>query len=280
SKPLIDRRKQHLRLDLTAETVMVHGDITRITQVALNVLNNAAKYTQEGGEIHVSLSQEGNQAVLRVRDNGAGIPPQLMDVIFDLFAQGERTIDRSEGGLGIGLTLAKRIVVLHGGSIEAHSAGAGKGSEFVVRLPILAANLMRVSQMATDGDLSPSARQQSVLVVDDNEDAAASTAALLRLAGHEVDVVHDGQAAIDAIGVRMPDVMLLDIGLPGMSGYEVAREVRSRPGGDDMRIYAMTGYGHEDDRRRSLAAGFDGHLVKPVMPAELLKLIDAPSPAL
>jgi len=279
SKPLIDRRKQQLHLDLPEEPVMVHGDLTRITQVTLNLLNNSAKYTQEGGEIRVALAQEGNDAVLRVRDNGAGIPPQLMDVIFDLFAQGERTIDRSEGGLGIGLTLAKRIVVLHGGSIEARSAGAGEGSEFVVRLPILAPSLMRVSQMATGGEPRPSAHQHSVLVVDDNEDAAASTAALLSLAGHDVYVVHDGQAALDAIDEHMPEVMLLDIGLPGMSGYEVAREARSRPGGDDMRIYAMTGYGHEDDRRRSLAAGFNGHLVKPVMPAELLKLIDASSPS-
>ena len=279
SKPLIDRRKQQLRIELPETPVMVHGDLTRITQVTLNLLNNAAKYTQEGGEIRVALAQEGNQAVLRVRDNGAGIPPQLMDVIFDLFAQGERTIDRSEGGLGIGLTLAKRIVVLHGGSIEAHSEGVAEGSEFIVRLPILAPNLMRMSQMATDGDAGPSAHQQSVLVVDDNEDSATSTAALLRLAGHDVDVVHHGQAALDALDERMPDVMLLDIGLPGMSGYEVAREARSRPGGDELRIYAMTGYGHEDDRRRSLAAGFNGHLVKPVMPAELLKLVDAPPPS-
>jgi CheY-like chemotaxis protein len=247
--------------------------------VALNILNNAAKYTQEHGDIWVVLTAEDGHAVIRVRDNGAGIPPQLMDVIFDLFAQGERTIDRSEGGLGIGLTLAKRIVVLHGGTIEAHSAGAGKGAEFVVRLPLLGEELLRVSEMSGESFARPTARPQTVLVVDDNEDAASSTAALLRLAGHQADVVHDGQAALDCIALRMPEVMLLDIGLPGMSGYEVAREARARPGGRQLRIYAMTGYGQEEDRQRSLQAGFDGHLVKPVLPAELLKLIDANSPA-
>ena len=273
-RPLIDRRRQNFHCDLPQEPVMVHGDLTRLTQVVSNLLNNAAKYTHEGGDIWLALEAVDGEACIRVRDNGAGIPPQLMDIVFDLFAQGERTIDRSEGGLGIGLTLAKRIVGLHGGSIEAHSEGVGKGSEFVVGLPLLDAESLRVSEMT--GQKAPkAARKQSVLVVDDNEDAASSTAALLRLAGHEADMVHDGQAALDCLKLRMPDVMLLDIGLPGMSGYDVAREARARPGGDHLRIYAMTGYGHEDDRKRSLAAGFDGHLVKPVMPAELLRLIDA-----
>jgi PAS domain S-box-containing protein len=279
SRPLIDKRRQQLKIDLPPEPVMVHGDLTRVTQVASNLLNNAAKYTQEGGDIGVSLERERGNAVLRVRDNGAGIPPQLMDVIFDLFAQGERTIDRSEGGLGIGLTLARRIVVLHGGSIEALSAGVGKGAEFIVRLPLLDAEMMRMSEMASEPIINTAIRRQVVLVVDDNEDAASSTAALLRLAGHDVDVVHDGQSALDCLAVRKFDVMLLDIGLPRMNGYDVAREARSHPNAKDLRIFAMTGYGHEEDRKRSLAAGFAGHLVKPVMPAELLRLIDAPAVA-
>ena len=279
SRPLIDRRKQTLHVDLPPDPVMVHGDLTRVTQVALNLLNNAAKYTQEGGDIWAKVEQEGSDAVLRVRDNGAGIPAQLMDVIFDIFAQGERTIDRSEGGLGIGLTLAKRIVVLHGGSIEAHSEGAGQGAEFVVRLPGLDDELRHVSEMASEETPHALVRRQAILVVDDNEDAASSTAALLRHAGHDVDVVHDGRAAIECLSVRTFDVMLLDIGLPGMSGYDVAREARAHPNAKKLRIYAMTGYGHEDDRKRSLESGFDGHLVKPVMPAEMLRLVDAEAEA-
>jgi len=205
--------------------------------------------------------------------NGAGIPPQLMEVIFDIFAQGERTIDRSEGGLGIGLTLAKRIVVLHGGSIDAKSAGAGQGSEFIVRLPFLDDELLRVSEMASEQSLQEPVRRQAVLVVDDNEDAATSTAALLRHAGHDVDVVHDGRAAVRCLEARRFDVMLLDIGLPGMSGYDVARRLRELPVTRNAVFIALTGYGQREDRDLAAAAGFQHHFTKPADPRAIHDVI-------
>jgi len=277
ARPLIDRRKHRLHTDLPAEPLTINGDLTRITQVMVNLLNNAAKYTPEGGDIWISAGKEGVDALLCVRDNGAGIPPSMIDDIFDLFAQGERTIDRAEGGLGIGLTLARRIVALHGGSINASSAGLGKGSEFIVRLPRLDLEAPARSG-AVAAELPPGVRGQTILVVDDNRDAASSTAMLLRMVGHEVDVAHDGEAALRRVAQRTPDVILLDIGLPGMSGYEVARHLRARPEGQGVKIFAMTGYGQESDRQRSLASGFDGHLVKPVMPADLFSALEEGEP--
>jgi len=253
----------------------VLGDLTRLTQVFLNILNNAAKYTPAGGDIRVRAQAQGRDAVVSIRDNGVGIPPALLDSVFDLFAQGERTLDRAEGGLGIGLTLARRIVELHGGSISASSAGAGQGAEFVVRLP----RLPTQDAHAPAGEPAaasavPQGPRRTILVVDDNVDSANSMAVLLRMGGHDVEVAHDGPTALDRVNAKHPDVVLLDIGLPGMSGYQVAEELRrmNQPG---LRIYAMTGYGQRQDRRRSQEAGFDGHLVKPVVPQDLLKLIDS-----
>jgi PAS domain S-box-containing protein len=272
-RPLIDERKHALHLQLADQPLAVNGDMTRLTQVVVNLLNNAAKYTPEGGDLTVETAIEGDDAVLRVKDTGVGMPDALIERVFDLFAQGERTLDRSEGGLGIGLTLARRIVTLHGGTIVARSDGIGKGSEFIVRLPRLKFDV-QASQAPTEA-LLPSSQKRSVLVVDDNADAAASMAHLLRMVGHEVEVEHDGPAALDHVTRSMPDVLLLDIGLPGMSGYEVAKRVRARPEGQGLRIYALTGYGQDQDRQRALESGFDGHLVKPVAPAELLALIDS-----
>jgi len=272
-RPLIDERKHALHLQLADQPLAVNGDMTRLTQVVVNLLNNAAKYTPEGGDLTVETAIEGDDAVLRVKDTGVGMPDALIERVFDLFAQGERTLDRSEGGLGIGLTLARRIVTLHGGTIVARSDGIGKGSEFIVRLPRLKFDV-QASQTPTEA-LLPSSQKRCVLVVDDNADAAASMAHLLRMVGHEVEVEHDGPAALDHVTRSMPDVLLLDIGLPGMSGYEVAKRVRARPEGQGLRIYALTGYGQEQDRQRALESGFDGHLVKPVAPAELLALIDS-----
>jgi two-component system CheB/CheR fusion protein len=255
----------------------VLGDITRLTQVFLNILNNAAKYTPERGEIHVNARPEGRDAVVAIRDNGVGIPPALLETVFDLFAQGERTLDRAEGGLGIGLTLARRIVELHGGQISVTSAGPGQGAEFTVRLPLLPVQSVEEEPHAPPeaAAQAPHGPRRAILVVDDNVDSANSMAMLLRLGGHEVDVAHDGPTALDRVNSRRPDVVLLDIGLPGMSGYQVAEELR-RTHRRALRIYAMTGYGQRQDRRRSLASGFDGHLVKPVVPQELLRLIEAP----
>jgi len=274
ARPMFDSRRQKLHVDVGRESVVVNGDITRLAQVVMNLLNNAAKYTQEGGEAWLTLRVEGHDAVIRVRDNGMGIAPLMLEHVFDLFAQGERTIDRAEGGLGIGLTLSRRIVALHGGSIEARSGGAGKGSEFEVRLPMLRAGTDLAIERAGGVALADPSRRRSVLVVDDNADAANSVAMLLRMAGHEVHVENDGRSAVESAAHVHPEIVLLDIGLPGMSGYDVARALRAEPGGDEMVIYAMTGYGAQDDRDRTKEAGFDGHLVKPVVPADLVALME------
>jgi PAS domain S-box-containing protein len=274
SRPLIDARRHGLELKLPGEPLMVNGDMTRITQVLINILNNAAKYTPEGGRIRLEAGAQGADAVVRIRDNGAGIAPQMLESVFDLFAQGERTIDRSEGGLGIGLTLARRIVALHGGTIVAKSEGAGKGAEFIVRFPRLNLELTGVVAPATGYQLPAGAQKRTILVVDDNPDSATSMAMLLRMVGHDVEIAANGATALERIATRAPDILLLDIGLPDMSGYDVAKHLRSRPEGQGLKIFAMTGYGQEEDRKRSLASGFDGHLVKPVMPADLFGLIE------
>jgi PAS domain S-box-containing protein len=278
SGPLVEARRHTLEVAQSAGPLAVNGDMTRLTQVVVNILNNAAKYTPEGGRIELTTDVEGRDAVIRVRDNGVGIPAQLLERVFDVFAQGERTLDRSEGGLGIGLTLARRIVTLHGGTIVARSEGAGQGAEFEVRLPRL--NLSLSADEGVRGhEVAQASRRRTVLVVDDNEDAANSLAMLLTMAGHTASIEHDGPGALERALRERPDIMLLDLGLPGMSGYEVAQALRARPEGGEMRIYALTGYGNEEDRRRSAAAGFDGHLVKPVVPSDLIALIEAATPA-
>ncbi len=274
TRPLFDARRQRLHVRLPDGPVLVNGDITRLVQVMVNLLNNAAKYTNEGGEAWIDLFTEGNDAVMRVRDNGMGIAPAMLDQVFDLFAQGERTLDRAEGGLGIGLTLARRIIALHGGSVFARSDGPGLGSEFEARVPLLQPGAEFALARAGVSPLPHPGKRRSVLVVDDNADSANSVAMLLRMAGHEVHVEHDGRAALAAARSTPTQFVLLDIGLPGMSGYEVALELRAMPRGGEMRIYAMTGYGQPEDRERSREAGFDGHLVKPVVPSDLMALLD------
>ena len=273
SRPLLDKRRHRVHLRLPQSPLLVHADVTRIMQVVVNLLNNAAKYTPEGGDIWLEVGEEADEATIRVRDNGSGIAPELLENIFDLFAQGERTLDRSEGGLGIGLTLARRIVQLHGGSIEVRSEGPGKGAEFTVRLPRLDPDAWEARPAQAARPLARGGKR-AILVVDDNQDAAESASMLLKMAGHDVSIEHDGAEAVERLSEHLPDVILLDIGLPGMDGYEVAKRVRDLPGGQMVRIFAMTGYGQEEDRRRSRAAGFDGHLLKPVMPADLFALIE------
>jgi PAS domain S-box-containing protein len=277
SRPLIDARHHRLHVDVPAG-LSIHGDMTRITQVFLNILNNAAKYTPESGEIRVHGRMEGNDVCVKIRDTGVGIPPALLDQVFDLFAQGERTLDRSEGGLGIGLTLARRIVALHGGSIAARSEGVGRGSEFEVRLPRLRAGKAAPAAASQTPAIPSAGPSRAILVVDDNVDSANSMAMLLRLGGHEVEVAHDGPSAIDRVAQNIPDIVLLDIGLPGMNGYEVAEKLRERfDRTNQLRIYAMTGYGQAQDRARSMESGVDGHLVKPVLPDELLRIVAKPA---
>jgi len=274
ARPFIESRRHRLDLRLPPEATPVTGDMTRLTQVFLNLINNAAKYTREGGRIEIEVECNPEDCIVRVTDNGLGIPPDLLERVFDLFAQGERTLDRSEGGLGIGLTLAKRIVTLHGGMIRGESEGVGKGSTFTVVLPRLRLDMKPDVPLASTA-LPPSARRRSILVVDDNVDAASSIAMFLRMLGHDVDIENDGPSALDRIAAAPPEIVFLDIGLPGLDGYEVARRVRERPEGQGIRLYAMTGYGQESDKKRALASGFDAHLVKPVPPAELLQLIEA-----
>jgi signal transduction histidine kinase len=269
SRPVIEARRHKLDVRMPPRLVWVEGDLTRLAQVVLNLLNNAAKYTEEGGHITLTLDapapEDGRPAevVLRVRDTGVGIPPEMLPRVFDLFTQVDRTLDRSQGGLGIGLTLVRRLVEMHGGRAEAHSEGAGKGSEFVVRLPALA-GAVPAPRTDAEGAAEPAGPPRRILVVDDNLDSAHSLATLLRLFGNEVLEAHDGAAALEAAGAFRPDVAILDIGLPGMDGYELARRLRRLPGLEHVRLAALTGYGSEQDRRRSRAAGFDDHLVKPV----------------
>jgi len=291
SRPLIRARNHRLHVQLPRAQVRLPGDLTRLAQVLANLLNNAAKYTDEGGEIWLDARREGNQAVLRVRDTGAGIPATLLPRVFELFAQAERTLDRSQGGLGIGLTLVKLLVEMHGGSVEARSdGGPGEGAEFIVRLPssedAAAASFEPFAPEPTPASQSlarataappPPARRPPgalrILIVDDNVDAADSTAMLLGLDGYETHSVHSARAALEVASSISPDVVLLDIGLPEMDGYEVARRLRSLPQGAPSMIVALTGYGQPADRERASLAGFDEFLVKPVKTSVLNGLL-------
>jgi PAS domain S-box-containing protein len=273
SRPLIDARRHRLEVSLPKEVLCVEGDPTRLAQVVSNLLNNAAKYTPEGGHIRLYAGRDGDEAVIRVQDDGEGISPEMLPRVFDLFSQASRSSDRSEGGLGIGLTLVQRLVGMHGGTVEARSAGPRHGSEFVVRLPLL-----RSGAPATPppGGAAPGpGRPRRILVVDDSRDTADTLARLLRQLGHEVGVAYEGPSACQAAVTLTPDVALLDLGLPGMDGYEVARRLRSEPSLDGVCLVALTGYGSESDRRKSEAAGFDAHLIKPVEFDALRRVLEA-----
>ena len=261
-----------LQMNLPDVPIPVTGDPTRVTQVVVNLLTNAAKYTPRGGRVQVRLEQRGANAYLHVVDTGIGMSKSLIESAFDLFVQGERGIGREEGGLGIGLTLVKRIALLHGGSVTATSAGAGQGSTFTVSFPVGRRSVEAGERQAAAGEASGGRR---VLVVDDNEDAAASLAALLRMSGYQVFMAPDGREALRQASAHPPDVILLDIGLPDLDGCEVARRLRMTPGLERTRLVAMTGYAQEEHRRATQEAGFDAHLVKPVDPDELVKAIEA-----
>lgn len=263
SRPMIEARRHRLSVTMSSEPLWVEGDAARLSQVLTNLLNNAAKYTPEGGYIWFSGARERDDVVFRIRDTGVGIAADMLGAVFDLFTQADRSLERSEGGLGIGLTLVKRLIEKHGGSVEAHSDGAGRGSEFVVRLPLAAPDESWI-RISPPHPQIQSQQQNRILVVDDNVDGADSLAVLLRLGGHEVSLAHDGPAALEMATVFHPDVILLDIGLPGMDGYEVAKRLRSRNETQSAVLVAVTGYGRDEDRVRSRDAGFDHHLVKPV----------------
>ena len=272
AQPLIEARGHQLTVSLADESLPVHADPVRLAQVVGNLLTNAAKYTESSGSIGVTAWRENGKAVLRVEDNGIGIAADVMPHVFELFVQADPAATRSQGGLGIGLTLAKTLVEMHEGTIEAGSNGLGEGSAFTVRLPALA--LTRAEPAVPDKpERGPSPSGHRVLVVDDNEDAAESLAILLRLEGHEVHVALDGASALEKARALRPALVFLDIGMPVMDGYEVARRLRTLPGLEKTVLAALSGWGQEEDRRRSAAAGFDRHLVKPPEPREVQNLL-------
>jgi CheY-like chemotaxis protein len=237
-------------------------------------LNNAAKFTGKRGHIGLSVERLGDQAVIKIRDDGIGIAADQLARIFDMFVQVDTTLERSVTGLGIGLTLVKNLVELHGGTVDVQSPGIGQGSEFVVRLPVLTEPSAAPPPLPEPAAEPPAvALAQRVLIVDDNRDSADSLALLLELAGSQTRVAYDGLGALDEAAAFRPELVLLDIGLPRLNGYEVARRMRTQPGGESIMLVALTGWGQEEDRRRSKEAGFDGHLVKPVDPATLTRLL-------
>jgi CheY-like chemotaxis protein len=283
-RSLIEACSHRLNVSLPTEPIYVDADPVRVTQVVINLLNNAAKFTEAGGNIWLSAERIGggrDEVAIRVRDSGIGIPQDLLPRIFDMFTQGEPTTDRARGGLGLGLTLARSRIQMHGGTIEAHSPGPGKGSEFVVRLPAASGDRSQTPDPPEGVDTGPSDPPRKVskrvLVIDDNHDQVQSLGRLLRLMGHEVSAASDGPGGVKAAIEFLPDVALLDIGLPGINGYEVACRIREQDAFRHALLIAQTGWGQAEDRRRSEEAGFDYHLVKPIDPTVLEKLFESPS---
>jgi len=271
ARPLLDSAGHKLVVELPDEPVYLYADRARLAQVFGNLLNNSAKYTEPGGAISLTAERSNGEVVVTVKDNGAGIPADKLNSIFDMFMQVDKTSEQSQGGLGIGLTLVKRLVEMHGGSVEPRSAGEGLGSEFVVRLPVLVKHTPIPASDEDGADKAPAERR--ILIVDDNHDSADSLSMLLEITGNKTYAAHDGMEALEAAEKYRPDVMLLDIGLPKLDGHEVCRRVREQPWGKDVIMIALTGWGQEDDRRKSQEAGFNGHLVKPVDYDKLLELL-------
>jgi signal transduction histidine kinase len=275
SRPLIEEGGQACVVTLPPEPIALDADPIRLAQVLSNLLNNAAKFTERGGYIWLTAERHGREAVVTVWDTGIGIPAEMLPHIFEMFVQGDRSQERAQGGLGIGLTLVKRIVELHGGTVMAHSDGPGTGSVFTVRLPVVREPEQARPRASHEHERERTtlAVSRRILVVDDERLSAISWGKLLRTAGHEIRTAHDGFEALGVADAFRPDVVLLDIGLPKMNGYEVAQRIRQQPWGQGMVLIALTGWGQETDRHRSTAAGFDHHLVKPVDPSALLHLL-------
>ncbi len=273
SRSFIESRKHVLTVSVPQEAVWLEADPVRMEQVLVNLLSNAAKYTEPGGKIDLTAERQGNECVSRVKDTGIGIAAEMLPRVFDLFVQADQSLDRSQGGLGIGLTLVKQLVAMHGGTVEARSEGVGDGSEFILHLPVVPETMGLKPQ---DAPIATGRKSQPwrILIVDDNTDTAESLAMLLRLSGHETRVAHTGQSGLQLAVAEKPDVVLLDIGLPGMDGYQVAKRIREHQELDQTRLIAISGYGQDTDRERSAKAGFNHHLVKPVDPARLQALLD------
>jgi len=291
AKPLIDERRHTLGVDMPPEPLLVDADATRLSQVFANLLNNAAKYTEPGGRIELRVRAEATEACVSIRDNGIGIAPEMLNAVFAMFAQADASLERVHSGLGVGLTLARHLVELHHGSIAATSEGLGCGSEFIVRIPRASAHdtaeraslpapaRQNVSLATHEPSPASRANGKRILIADDNVDFAASLEAILVPLGHDVRVVHDGDAAQQLAARFEPQIAFLDIGLPGRDGYDVARSLRAASATAQCRLVAITGWGQDDDRRRSRDAGFDMHLVKPVDPSQLVDIVDAGTPA-
>jgi CheY-like chemotaxis protein len=262
SRPLIDLHRHHFSIDLPPEELLLDVDATRVAQVIANVLNNAAKYTPDGGRIELVARQHADQVHIRISDTGVGIPPEYAHSVFDMFSQVGTAMERAQGGLGIGLSLARRLVELHGGSITLVSDAAAPGSTFEIRLPLAAQNDRRARPAPTDTSAAP-ARALRILVVDDNADAADMLSSLLELLGHHARSAADGEQALVIAAQWLPEVAILDIGMPGMNGYELSERLGRMPGLGAMVRIALTGWGEDNDRARSKAAGFDHHLLKP-----------------
>ncbi len=271
---LMEQRQHRFDVRLPPADLLWNGDPTRLAQVVSNLLNNAARYTPPGGRVELVGAREGGDAVITVRDNGRGIAADVLPRIFDLFFQGARTAERSEGGMGVGLALARSLVEMHGGRIEARSAGPGMGSEFLVRLPLGPAASAQPPPAALAGEPVQASAPRRILVVDDNQDAANLLGELLAARGHELRVAHDPAAALETLRSFVPEVAILDIGLPVMDGYELATQMRNQLRGAELRLFALTGYGQAADRARSERAGFEGHFVKPIEPARLLAAVE------
>jgi two-component system CheB/CheR fusion protein len=275
SRPLIEAARHRLDVSLPSQPLMLEADAVRVSQVISNLLNNAAKYTEPGGQIRLAARADAGDVVISVSDTGIGIPPEMLPKVFDMFTQVDRSLTRSQGGLGIGLTLSRSLVEMHGGRIEARSAGAGRGSEFIVRLPRArpqrAPDDVEDLECGSNNGSKPTGRR--ILVVDDNIDSAESLGLWLNLMGHEVRLVHEGLASVEAARAFKPQVVVLDIGLPDIDGYEVAHRLREDPAFSRVLLIALTGYGQDEDRQRCLDAGFDEHLIKPVDPAALEALL-------
>jgi len=270
--PYIETRQHTLRMALPREPVHLYADPTRLAQVFSNLLHNAAKFTPPGGRVELTGELDGAAVVVRVTDNGIGIAPDMLGAVFEMFAQADQSLERAHAGLGVGLTLARRLVELHGGTLTAISEGVGRGSQFIVRLPIAKAGALEASRQAPSSG-NAAATGHRVLLVDDNRDFANSLAVILRALGNEVRVVHDGEAALALVQGWRPEIGFLDIGLPRINGYDLARALRAREATAQMTLVAITGWGQESDRQRAFAAGFDHHLVKPAEPARVIEIL-------
>ncbi|MEO6022703.1 MAG: ATP-binding protein, partial [Burkholderiales bacterium] len=273
--PHCARMEQQLTVTLPPQPIYLNVDPTRLAQIIGNLLNNACKYSDSGGCIRLTVELDHVQSVIRVQDSGIGIAADQLSRIFEMFMQVDSSLERAQGGLGIGLTLVRKLVEMHGGTVQAYSTGLAEGAEFVVRLPVSTAPLVPPERSGLEPAVKVGRR---ILVVDDNQDSASSLAMLLELGGHDVYTAHDGIDAVEAAAKLKPEVIVLDIGLPGIDGYEAARRIRQQREAEGLVLVALTGWGQDEDKRRSLEAGFDFHLIKPVDPDVLEKLLDSLAP--